>query len=149
MHDDDDDDKKADHIIDYFSPTYRVPSGTSRAKSECVYSAKISMTVTRLVARSRKDRTMPKCTCVWCNVCVRMYFYMCFVALCAVLLCVSVAGFCGRGKSAMRAITLQYNTVTAAGLHCPVLLARPPQHSCPAPCRGPRHQGLNLTSDVP
>ena len=36
----------------HFSPTYRVPSGTSRAKSGRVYSAQTSMTVTRLIAGS-------------------------------------------------------------------------------------------------
>ena len=54
----------------HFSPTYRVPSGTSRAKSGRVYSAQTSMTVTRLVAGSaglNAAGIMPKVHDMWVN----------------------------------------------------------------------------------
>ena len=54
----------------HFSPTYRVPSGTSRAKSGRVYSAQTSMTVTRLIAGSaglNAAGIMPKVHDMWVN----------------------------------------------------------------------------------
>ena len=53
-----------------FSPTYRVPLGTSRAKSGRVYSAQTSMTVTWLVAGSaglNAAGIMPKVHDMWVN----------------------------------------------------------------------------------